>query len=297
MSLSASLLLSVALSTAAHAAVQTKTIEYKVGDRTFEAFLAYDDTKASESHKAPGILVCPEWWGNNEYAHSRARQLAELGYVALSIDMYGKDGSTLRVTTDPAQAGAWAGEVNKNSALRRERAVAGLKVLTSQPQTDTGRLAAIGYCMGGTVALELARTGADLAAVVSFHASTLAAAPDTAAADNKKIKGSILICHGQDDTFVSDEQIKSFHAQMKDANIDYQFTSYANSVHAFTNKGADALNMKGVKYNAAADHRSWESMKSLFAEKFNTPAKPASDVATPAAHPAPTRAPAATPEK
>ena len=297
MNAAASILLALSLGSAAHAALQTKTIEYKVGDRTFEAFLAYDDTKATENHKQPGVVVCPEWWGNNEYAHSRARQLAELGYVAVSIDMYGKDGDKLRVTTDPAQAGAWAGEVSKNSALRRERALAGLKVLTSQPQTDPARLAAIGYCMGGTVALELARTGADLAAVVSFHASTLAAAPETAAEDNKKIKGSILICHGQDDTFVSDDQIKSFHAQMKDANIDYQFTSYAHAVHAFTNKGADGLNMKGVKYNAAADHRSWESMKSLFAEKFNTPAKPAAEVSTPSTHPAPTRAPAATPEK
>ncbi len=250
-------------------AIQSKTVEYKVGDRAFEAFVVYDDAKATPTNKQPGILVCPEWWGNNEYARTRARQLAELGYVAVSIDLYGKDDGKLRLTTNPEEAGKWAAEVSGIPGAIRERAAAGYKVLTSLPQVDPTRTAAIGYCMGGTVALELARTGVPLNAVVTFHTSTIAAKEP---ADNKAIKASVLVCHGQDDAFVSDEQIKSFHSQMKDAGVEYQFASYSGAVHSFTNSGADAFKIPGVAYQKAADHRSWESMQALFREKFNAPA-------------------------
>ena len=273
------------LSTAsACAAIQTKTVEYKVGDRAFEAFIAFDDAKATPAHKQPGVIVCPEWWGNNDYARDRARQLAQLGYVAVSIDVYGKDDGKLRITSNPEQAGKWAGEVSSTPSAMRERAAAGYKVLTDLPQVDLSRTAAIGYCMGGTVALELARTGAPLNAVVTFHASTIAA---KVPADNKTIKASVLICHGQDDTFVADEQIKSFHSQMKEAGVNYQFISYSGAVHSFTNAGADAFKIPGVAYQKEADHRSWEAMQSLFREKFNASAaakpieKPAEGAAKP----------------
>ncbi len=254
-------LITVGCAAVAHAAVQTKTIEYKHADATLVGFLAWDD---AVKDPRPGVLVCPEWWGNNDYSHARARQLAELGYVAFAIDMYGqdKDGKQ-RVTSDPKIAGEWSGSVMKDAKLRRERAAAGLDVLSHQANVDAKRLAAIGYCMGGTVALELARTGADLKAVVAFHASRLSAdAPE----DNKKIRASVLVCHGQDDGFVQAGEIDKFHAQMKEAGVDYEFAAYAGAVHAFTNPKADEYKLPGVAYNAKADRRSWEAMKALLAE-------------------------------
>jgi dienelactone hydrolase len=151
----------------------------------------------------------------------------------------------------------------------RARAAAGLKVLAEHAKVDGTRLAAIGYCMGGTVALELARSGLphteNLKAIVPFHASTIAAKN---ADDNKNIKGSILICHGQDDTFVKPEHIENFHKQMKDAGVDYEFASYSGAVHAFTNPDADAFGVPGVKYNEKADKRSWATMRNLLSEVF-----------------------------
>jgi dienelactone hydrolase len=191
--------------------------------------------------------------------------LAEQGFVAFALDMYGK-GNT---TTDPKQAGEWAGKVMSNPQQMRERAAAGLAILADNSHTDSSRMAAIGYCMGGTVALELARSGLknteNLKAIVAFHASTIAAKNPE---DNKNIKGAVLICHGQDDTFVKPEQIENFHKQMKDAGIDYAFTSYAGAVHAFTNPDADKFGVPGVSYNQKADHRSWAAMKDLFSEVF-----------------------------
>jgi len=261
-----SLVASLSVSAGALADIKEKTVEYQHGGTTFVGFLAWDDTKATESKPQPGVVVCPEWWGNNEYTHSRARQLAALGYVAFAIDMYGKDTSgSAKVTTDPNQASEWMTATTKDNAVLRGRAQAGLKALTDQKIVDATRVAVIGYCMGGTVAMELARTGADLKAVVAFHASRVSAQD---AADNKKIKATVLVCHGQDDAFVQPGELDAFHKQMKDAGIDYEVDAYAGAVHAFTNKDADTFNIPGVKYNAKADHRSWERMKSLFAEVF-----------------------------
>lgn len=249
---------SFAVSTIAFGAVKTEAITYKVGDTEFKGVLAYDDA-AKEAR--PGVLVCPEWWGCNEYAVNRAKMLAEAGYVAFACDMYG-DGKT---TTDPKQAGEWAGKSGADPAKRREIAAAGLKVLTDRKEVDAKRCAAIGYCMGGTVALELARTGADLKAVVTFHASNVSAKDE---ADNKKIKAKILICDGAADTFVSKEEREKFPKQFNDAKLDWQFISYGSAVHSFTNKNADSFNIPGVKYDANADKRSWAAMKSLFDESF-----------------------------
>jgi dienelactone hydrolase len=191
--------------------------------------------------------------------------------VAFAIDMYGKgaDGEA-KTTKDAGEAGKWAGEVNGNPELMRGRAKAGYDTLVAQKMVDKSKVAAIGYCMGGTVALELARAGAELDAVVAFHASRIAAAE---ASDNRRLADAgttVLICHGQDDTFVQPQEITKFHQQMKDAGVDYVFVSYAGAVHSFTNKAADSHGMNGVKYNEKADRRSWREMIGLFAEKWGT---------------------------
>lgn len=279
----------------AHAAVQTKSIEYKVGSDTFVGFLAWDDAVATDKTPAPGVVVCPEWWGNNDYAHSRATQLAGLGYVALAIDLYGKaEGGNARTTSDPAQAGEWANALYKDPGTLNARVVAGLAALTSQPTVDKANVAAIGYCMGGTVALALARTGADVKAVVAFHASNIAAKND---ADNANIKATVLICHGQDDTFVKPGELDTFHAQMKAAKIDYALYSYSGAVHAFTNPKADSYKVSGVAYDKNADARSWAAMKSLFEEKFGVvkqaqSSSPSPFAAKPAQPEVPTEVPA-----
>ncbi|MBL8757301.1 MAG: dienelactone hydrolase family protein [Phycisphaerae bacterium] len=248
------------LTAAARAEVKLVEVEYQIpgSDQVFRGFKAYDD---AAKDKRPGVLVCHEWWGCNQYASDRAKQLASEGYVAFALDMYGKG----NVTTDPKQAGEWAGRLYSDPDALRVRAAAGLKVLANDALVDPARLAAIGYCMGGTVALELARTGADLKAVVCFHTSTITAkAPD----DNARIKAKVLICHGADDTFVKPGEIDTFHEQMRAAKVDYQFIAYAGAVHSFTSPSADKAGIPGVRYQAAADRRSWAHMRMWFREAF-----------------------------
>lgn len=250
----------------ARAEVKTRVIEYKDGDVVLEGLLAWDDALASAQKPAPGVVVCPEWWGNNDYSRGRARQIAALGYVAFSVDMYGKG----NVTRDPKVAGEWAGAVTKDVEVLRRRVRAGYDVLAASAEVDRTRIGAIGYCMGGTVALELARSGAPLSAVVVFHAGSLLARGDEKAANeaNARIRGILTVCHGQDDAFVPAGDVDKFHAQMKAAKVDYQFVAYAGAVHAFTNPAADAAGIPGVAYNAAADRRSWELMQATFREAF-----------------------------
>lgn len=247
-------------SCASHAArtpsIRTREVTYQVEGKAFRGVLAWDENAG----KRPAVLVCHEWWGNNEYSASRAQQLAALGYTAFALDMYGAG----KVTTDPKQAGEWAGEVYKTPGAMRSRVVAGLDVLRTDPHTDTHRLAAIGYCFGGSVALEAARSGAaggDMKAVVCFHTSTLTTQNP---ADNANIKGQVLVCHGDADTFVQPDMIPTFERQMKDAGVRYQIKRYPGAVHAFTNPGADAFNLPGVKYDKAADQQSWTDMQALF---------------------------------
>lgn len=257
-------LISILITTMTHAAIKIQTIEYKHGDTTMKGILAYDDA-ARADQKRPGVLVCHEWWGCNEYSEMRARKLAELGYVAFALDVYG-DG---RTTVKADEASAWLGKLLSDRTVLRQRAAAGLKVLAEHALVDPRRLAAIGYCMGGTVALELARSGlphtANLRALVCFHTSTIAAEN---ADDNRNIKGHVLICHGAADTFVPQEQIHGFMRQMTDAGVRFTFESYPGALHAFTNPGADRFGIDGVKYQAAADRESWNAMKVLFASAF-----------------------------
>lgn len=238
--------------------VKTGPVDYKVGGEGFRGFLAYDD---SISGKQPGVLVVPEWWGLNDYAKGRAEQLAKLGYVAFVMDPYG-DG---KVTTDPKEAGKLAGALRGGDRKElRERANASLNLLKKNEHVDPEKIAAIGYCFGGTTVLELARSGADLAGMVSFHGSLGTPHPE----DAKNIKGKVLVCHGADDTFESPEEIAGFQQEMRDAKVDWQMNIYSGAVHAFTNPDADKFGIKGIAYNANADHRSWQAMKDFFVEIF-----------------------------
>ncbi|HVS38642.1 MAG TPA: dienelactone hydrolase family protein [Gemmataceae bacterium] len=241
----------------ATAAVKTEMIDYKHGDVRLEGYLAYDDAVAG---KRPGILVCHEWWGHNDYARKRAEQLAALGYVAFALDMYGEG----VLAKDAKEAGEKAAVFKKDVSLMRARAMAGLDILRRQPQVDAENLAAIGYCFGGTTALELARAGADLKGVVSFHGGL--DTPDRS--DAKRIRGKILVLTGADDPVVPKEQVAAFEEEMKNAKIDYRIVSYPGAVHGFTNPANGDDPKKGVAYNKDADEKSWEEMKAFFGKVF-----------------------------
>ena len=205
------------------------------------------------------MLIFPEWWGVTDYPKHRAEQLAKLGYVAFAADMYG-DGKS---TDDPKEAGKWAGGVKGDNDLLR-RAAAALDQLKANPLVDGSKIAAIGYCFGGTVGLELARSGAPLAAVVSFHGDLSTKKPDDAA----NIKGKVLVCTGGDDAFVPPSQITAFEDEMRNGKVDYQVIVYGGAHHAFTNPDADRHGIDNIKYSESADRRSFAAMKALFDEVF-----------------------------
>jgi dienelactone hydrolase len=242
---------------AAQAAVQTKVIEYHHGDVVLEGYLAYDDAMPQ---KRPGVLVAHEWTGHNPYARQRAEQLARLGYVAFALDMYGKG---VRAK-NPTEAASMAAVYKNDRPLMRARARAGLDVLRQQPMVDPERLAAIGYCFGGTTVLELARSGADLVGAVSFHGDLATPHPE----DARNIKGKVLALHGADDPFVKPEVVAAFEEEMRKGGVDWQLVAYGGAVHSFTNPGAGNDPSKGAAYNAKVDHRSWEAMKAFLAEVF-----------------------------
>lgn len=239
------------------AAVQTKNIEYKDGNVTCKGMLAWDDAVKGPR---PGVLVVHEFWGLNDYARKRAEQLAKLGYVAFAADMYGEG----KVTEHPNEAGQMAGQVRANQAAWRARALAALDVLKSQPQCDKSKLAALGYCFGGSTALQLALAGTDLKAAASFHG----ALPELKEDDAKDVKATILICHGADDTFIPEKNIKAFRAALDRAKVKYDFIAYPGVVHSFTVPDADKRGMKGTKYDKAADEDSWKRLEKLLAEKL-----------------------------
>ena len=239
----------------ATAAVKTKDIEYEYEGTKLKGFLAYDDAATG---KQPGVMVVHEWWGLNEYAKKRAKMLAELGYVAFCPDMYGEG----QVTEHPQEAGKMATAVRMNIKAWQGKATAGLKVLQSQPNVDGDKLAAIGYCFGGSTALQLAYTGAPLKAVATFHA----ALPTPTEEFAKAIKPRILICHGADDTFIPAKAIADFKAALDGAKVKYQFESYPGAVHSFTVPESDKKELKGMAYNEAADKKSWQQMLDLFKE-------------------------------
>ena len=253
----AGMLLTMLIPTGAMAEVRTERIEYRHGNAVLEGYLAYD---VAGTGKRPAVLVVHEWWGLNDFARRRVEQLARLGYVAFALDMYGKGVST----TDPKEAGRLSGLFRSDSPFRRARAAAGLNVLKGRPEVDPARIAAIGYCFGGTVVLEMARAGADLKGVVSFHGGLATPNP----ADAKNIKGKVLVLHGADDTFESPAEIAAFQEEMRQAGVDWQMVYYGGAVHSFTNQDAGKAGIKGVAYNEAADRRSWQAMRDFFDEIF-----------------------------
>jgi dienelactone hydrolase len=250
-------LLLMGMTASASARLQTKTIEYQDGNTTLEGYLAYDDQFPG---KRPGILCGHEWLGINDYIQKRADMLAELGYVAFAADIYGKG---VRPQS-PQDANAESSKYKNDRGLLRRRVLTGFDVLKSQPNVDPARLGAVGYCFGGTTVLELARSGADVKGVVTFHGGLSSPSPN----DAKNIKGEILVLHGADDPFVPPGEVAVFEKEMKKAKVKYHIIKYPGAVHGFTNPGNQG-EMNGLMYNADADRKSWEEMKIFFARVFN----------------------------
>ncbi|MEI7484151.1 MAG: dienelactone hydrolase family protein [Ignavibacteriota bacterium] len=237
--------------------IHTENIEYKDGDYVLEGYIAYDESFTGER---PGVLVVHDWMGVGEYSKMRCEMLAKLGYFAFAADIYGKG---VRPTS-PEEAGKQAGKYKGDRNLFRSRVNAALDEMKKQKLVNKSKIAAIGYCFGGTGVLELGRSGADIKGIISFHGNLDTPTPN----DAKNIKARILICHGGADKFVPAEQVKAFDDEMKNANINYKFISYEGAVHSFTNPFSGNDPSKGAAYNEKADKDSWEDMKSFFAEIF-----------------------------
>lgn len=241
---------------AACAAVQGETVEYRHGDAVLEGYIAYDD---SSEEKRPGILVVHEWKGPGEYSQRRARQLAELGYIAFAVDMYGKG---VRPQTHE-EAAKVSGIYREDRALMRERVKAALEVLKKHPLADDSRLGAIGYCFGGTTVLELARSGEDIKGVVSFHGGLSTPTPA-----GKDIKAEVLVLHGANDTYISREDVEAFRKEMENSGARWTMKEYPGAVHSFTVEEAGNDVSKGAAYDPAADKASWDEMKAFFDRLF-----------------------------
>jgi dienelactone hydrolase len=237
--------------------MKTENLEYRDGDVTLKGYLAYDDQTAN---KRPGVLVMPEAFGLGVNAKNRAARLAALGYVALAGDPYG-DGFE---TADLQEAIKLATPLMADPVKFRARGRAALDKLASLPQVDASRLAVIGYCMGGTFSLELARDGAPVKGVVSFHGGLGTQAP----AEAGKTTAKILVCHGAEDPFIPAEQFSGFTEEMTKAGADWQLISYGGTVHSFTNPNAASVGNPGIAYNKSADERSWLAMRNFFDEIF-----------------------------
>jgi dienelactone hydrolase len=241
----------------AQAEVRTETIEYKQGDTTLEGYLAYD---TAFQGKRPGVLVVHQWKGLTGYEKKRAEMLAKLGYVAFCADIYGKG---IRPQTTQ-EAGAQAGKHKSDRQLLRARVNAGLDALKKNELVDPSRVAAIGYCFGGTTVIELARSGADIAGVVSFHGGLDSPTP----ADGKNIKCKVLALHGADDPFVPSKDLAAFEDEMRAAKVDWQLIKYGGAVHSFTDWNMDGKTLPGAQYNEAADKRSWAAMLQFFSAEL-----------------------------
>jgi len=251
---------SLLASTSINAEIITKNVEYKQGDTMLKGMLAYDDAIKG---KRPGVLVVHEWWGQNEYARSRARQLAKLGYTAMALDMYG-DGKT---ADHPKDAGAFAGAVSGNLPVAKARFDAALTLLKQDKTVDASKVAAIGYCFGGGIVLQMARMGADLKGVASFHGSL----GSDIKAEKGKIKAAVRVFTGAADPFTKPEQVEAFEREMDVAGVDYKVVSYEGAKHSFTNPGSTELGKKfdmPLEYNEKADKDSWAQMQAFFNEIF-----------------------------
>jgi len=243
-----------------HAAVQGREVTYSANGTTLKGYVAYDDAVKG---KRPGILVVHEWWGLNEYARKRARMLAEHGYTALALDMYG-DGKQAH---HPDDAGKFASEVSKNAALAKARFDAAFELLKKESTVDADNIAAIGYCFGGSVALNMARIGEPLKAVVSFHGGLGTDHP----AEHGKVQARIASFTGEDDPMIPATQVAAFRQEMDKAGVTLEVVTYPGVQHAFTNPEADKYGKEfklPLAYNAAADKDSWDAGLAFLADAF-----------------------------
>ncbi len=244
----------------AQAAIKEAPVEYKAGNTVLKGYLVYDD---AAKQRRPGVLVVHEWWGLNQHARNSARKLAEAGYVALAVDMYGGG----KQVDHPDSAGKFSGEVKKNLPLMKSRFEAGMQLLRKQSQVDGKRLAAIGYCFGGSVVLEMARAGEDLRGVAVFHGGLATEHP----AQSGKVKAQVLVMNGADDPFVPPEQTAAFKKEMEGAKVNYKYVSYPGAKHAFTNPDSDANAVKfnmPIAYNARATQESWIELQTFLQQIF-----------------------------
>jgi dienelactone hydrolase len=251
------ILLTLGAALTAQAQIHTETIEYKQGDAVLEGYLAYD---ASLKGPRPGVLIVHQWKGLTDYEKKRAEMLAKLGYNVFALDIYGKG---IRPQSSQ-EAGAQAGKYKSNRELMRARAQAGLAVLQKHELTDPKRVAAIGYCFGGTTVIELARNGAGIAGVVSFHGGLDSPHPQ----EGRNIRCKVLALQGADDPFVPAKDLAAFEDEMRQAKVDWELVKYGGAVHSFTEREAGNDPSKGAAYNEKADRRSWEAMQQFFAEIF-----------------------------
>lgn len=253
-------LLSPSAEPASASSIKTKEVIYTYQDVKMKGYIAWDE---AQKGPRPGVIVVHEWWGHNDYARTRAEDLAKMGYTGFALDMYG-DG---KVAEHPKDAGKFSQKVISDMAVAKGRFLAAKKTLSEHSSVDGTKIAAIGYCFGGSVVLTMAREGLDLEAVASFHGG-LGGLPPMAA---KKIDTRVFVANGGADPFVKPEQITSFVGDMIAADTDLTFTSYANAQHSFTNPGATAVGKKfnlPLSYNAEADHESWTALEAFLETSF-----------------------------
>ena len=239
----------LAFASAASAAIQTKEIEYRQGETALQGYLAWDDAAKGPR---PGVIVVHEWWGHNAHARRQAERLAKAGYVGFALDMFGKG----KVTTHPSDAQGFVQETMKESGLAEARFNAALEQLKAQVTVDRERIAAIGYCFGGGVVLGMARAGADLDAVATFHGSIGTSSPAAKGA----VKAQLLVMTGSADPFVPEEQVVALEQEMKNAGARFQVIRFPGAKHGFTNPDAGTYGMEQLAYDADADAKSWDAL-------------------------------------
>jgi len=248
------------VSTAVQAKLVAQEVDYKDNKISLRGYIVYDDAIKG---KRPGVLVVHEWWGHNAHARKRALQLAKQGYTAFAVDMYGKG----ILAKHPLDAAKFSGQFSKTPALVKSRFDAAMKVLQSHKTVQSNKIAAIGYCFGGRIVLEMARNGANLMAVASFHGSPVTSTP----AKKGVFKAQVRFYHGSADPFVSAAQLQAFRVEMKSASISHKIVIYKNAKHSFTNPDADRIGKKykmPLAYNKKADHASWMDMSDFLKDVF-----------------------------
>ncbi len=239
--------------------MKTRRVEYVRAGEVFEGFMAWDEARAG---RRPGVLIVHQFMGLSDHERERAERLAALGYVGFAADVYGKG----HRPATPQEAMAMTARLRGDRPLLRARVRAALDALRADDLVDASRMAAIGFCFGGTAVLELARSGADLAGVVSFHGGLGSPEPDA----GRDIKGKVLVLHGADDPTISAENIAAFQQEMRSGGVDWQMVYYGGAVHGFTQKAAGTDPSRRVAYDERADRRSWQAMRDFFGEIFAT---------------------------